>query len=79
VALHYPLPAFAAYFSAGAALSGGRGSFTGATVGAVFMTVLINATQAIGMDYQVGADLYGLILVVATTVYSVAARRASQG
>jgi ABC-type sugar transport system ATPase subunit/ribose/xylose/arabinose/galactoside ABC-type transport system permease subunit len=79
VALNYALPAFAACFLAGAALSGGRGSFTGAAVGAVFLTVLINATQAIGMDYEMGQIFYGLILVVATTVYSVAARRAAQG
>jgi len=79
VGLGFAMPAFAACFLAGATLSGGRGSFTGAALGAVFLTVLSSATQAVGISYQMGQIFYGSILLVATAVYAVAARRAAQG
>jgi ribose transport system ATP-binding protein len=79
VGLNFALPAFAACFLAGATLSGGRGSFTGAVLGAVFLTMLGSATQAVGIEYSAGQVIYGGILLIATAVYAVAARRAAQG
>ena len=78
VGLGFALPAFASCFLAGATLTGGRGSFTGAVLGAVFLTVLGSATQAVGIQYQAGQVLYGVILLIATAVYAIAARRAAQ-
>jgi ribose transport system ATP-binding protein len=76
VALGLALPAFAACFLGGAALSGGRGTFIGGVLGAVFLTVISNATQLMALPYAWTQVIYGVILLIAVSVYSVAARKA---
>ena len=76
VGLGLALPAFAACFLGGAVLSGGRGTFLGAALGAVFLTVISNATQVLTLPYAWTQIIYGGILLAAVTVYSLAARMA---
>jgi ribose transport system ATP-binding protein len=75
VALGLALPTFAACFLGGATLSGGRGTFLGAMLGALFLTVLGNATQLLGVPFATSELLYGGILLVAVGVYAFAARK----
>ncbi len=77
VALSLALPAFTACFLGGASLTGGRGTFIGAALGALFLTLIGNAAQLINLSYSWTQVVYGLILLVAVTVYSVAARRST--
>ncbi|WP_270889649.1 ATP-binding cassette domain-containing protein [Pedococcus sp. 5OH_020] len=76
VALSLSLPAFTACFLGGATLTGGRGTFIGAALGATFLTLIGNAAQLINLSYSWTQVMYGVILLVAVTVYSIAARRA---
>ncbi len=76
VALTYALPVFAACFLGGATLSGGRGTFVGAGLGALFLSMLGTSTQLIGVPYAWGQVLYGVILLVAVATYATAERRA---
>lgn len=74
VGLGLSLPAFAACFLGGAVLTGGRGTFVGAALGAVFLTVISNAAQALTLPYAITQMIYGAILLTAVAVYSLAAR-----
>ncbi len=56
VGLGLALPAFAACFLGGAVLTGGRGTFVGAALGAVFLTVISNATQVLTRAVRVDPD-----------------------
>lgn len=76
VALSLALPAFTACFLGGATLSGGRGTFLGAALGATFLTLIGNSAQITNLEYSWTQVLYGLILLAAVIAYSVAARRA---
>ena len=76
VGLGLALPAFAACFLGGAVLTGGRGTFLGAALGAVFLTVISNAAQALTVPFAWTQIIYGVILLVAVAVYSLAARAA---
>lgn len=76
VGLGLALPAFAACFLGGAVLTGGRGTFVGAAFGAVFLTVISNAAQAVSLPFAWTQIIYGAILLLAVAVYSLAARAA---
>ena len=76
VGLGFALPAFAACFLGGAVLTGGRGTFLGAALGAVFLTVITNAAQALIVPFAWTQIIYGAILLVSVAVYSLAARAA---
>ncbi|OPX05200.1 hypothetical protein B1790_33045 [Mycobacterium sp. AT1] len=75
VALGLALPTFTACFLGGATLAGGRGTFVGAMLGALFLTVLSNATQFLGVPYETSQLMYGGILLAAVATYALAARR----
>ncbi|KRF22412.1 ATP-binding cassette domain-containing protein [Phycicoccus sp. Soil802] len=75
----YTLPCFAAVFLGGAALSGGRGSFVGALLGALFLSLLDNATPLLDVPNGAKQAAYGLILIVAVGSYAVAERRRGHG
>jgi ribose transport system ATP-binding protein len=70
------LPAFAACFLGGAVLTGGRGTFLGAALGAVFLSVISNAAQALTVPFAWTQIIYGVILLAAVAIYSLAARAA---
>ncbi|ROZ52926.1 ATP-binding cassette domain-containing protein [Rhodococcus sp. WS1] len=76
VALGLALPTFTACFLGGATLTGGRGTFLGAMLGALFLTVLSNATQFLGVPFETSQLMYGGILLAAVATYALAARRA---
>jgi ABC-type sugar transport system ATPase subunit/ribose/xylose/arabinose/galactoside ABC-type transport system permease subunit len=77
VALSYALPTFAACFLGGATLSGGRGTFLGAVLGSVLLTMIGNATLLLGQTYATSQVIYGVILLVAVASYAIAGRRAN--
>ena len=77
VGLGFALPTFAACFLGGATLTGGRGTFLGAGLGVVLLTMIGNAALLLGQTNAVTQIIYGVILLVAVTSYAVAARKAS--
>jgi ribose/xylose/arabinose/galactoside ABC-type transport system permease subunit len=76
--LSFALPTFAACFLGGATLGGGRGTFVGAVLGAIFLSVLTNTTQLLSISTAWGNVLQGVILIVAVTTYAVADRKAGR-
>ena len=80
VGLGYALPCFTAVFLGGAVLSGGRGSFVGAVLGAIFLSMLDNVTPLLNLPDAAKQTLYGVVLFIAVGIYAaterVRARRA---
>jgi ribose transport system ATP-binding protein len=70
VAQDYALPAFTACFLGGAALTGGRGSFIGALLGAIFLTLLINVTPLLNLPSATAQTVTGVLTIVAVAGYS---------
>lgn len=66
----YPLQAFAACFLGGAVLSGGRGSFTGALLGTLFLATLINITPLLNVDDALAQTATGALTIVAVAAYT---------
>lgn len=67
----YALPAFAAVFLGGALMSGGRGSFVGALLGAMFLSLINNSVPLLGIEPAWAQILNGLVLLVAIAAYAV--------
>ncbi|WKN60232.1 ATP-binding cassette domain-containing protein [Rhodococcus opacus] len=78
-ALGFALPTFAACFLGGATLSGGRGTYVGASLGVVLLTMIGSAASLLGHTYAISQIIYGVILLVAVVSYAFAERRASRG
>ena len=70
----YTLPVFAAVFLGGAVLTGGRGSFIGAMLGALFLALLDNVTPLLNIPDAWQQIIYGVILLVAIAAYASLAR-----
>jgi len=70
----YALPCFAAVFLGGAVLTGGRGSFVGAMLGAVFLSLIENITPLIDIKDGFQQILFGVILLLAVAAYGAAER-----
>jgi ribose/xylose/arabinose/galactoside ABC-type transport system permease subunit len=70
VAASYALPAFTACFLGGAALTGGRGSFVGAFLGALFLTLLINVTPLLSLPTAVAQTATGVLTILAVVAYT---------
>lgn len=66
----FTLPCFAAVFLGGAVMSGGRGSFIGAMLGALFLAMVNNVTPLLGIAAAWQQVIYGSILIVAIAVYA---------
>jgi ribose transport system ATP-binding protein len=66
----YSLPVFAAVFLGGAVMSGGRGSFVGAVLGALFLSLINNVTPLLGIPAASQDLIYGAILILAISVYA---------
>jgi ribose transport system ATP-binding protein len=76
----YALPCFAAAFLGGAVMTGGRGSFIGAVLGAIFLALLDNVTPLLNIPNATQQTLYGAILLIAVGTYAVVQRaRARRG
>jgi ribose transport system ATP-binding protein len=66
----YTLPSIAAAVLGGAALSGGRGSFVGAVLGALFFTLTVNIVTLLGLSTAVGIIISGALTLFAVLLYS---------
>jgi ribose transport system ATP-binding protein len=66
----YTLKSIAAAVLAGAALSGGRGSFVGALFGALFFTVTVNIIALLGLNTGAGIIASGALTLFAVFLYS---------
>jgi ribose/xylose/arabinose/galactoside ABC-type transport system permease subunit len=65
----YTLQSIAAAVLGGASLFGGRGSFVGAVVGALFLNVIINVLPFLGWSASYGRIMVGLLTLVALAFY----------
>ncbi|OZE87795.1 hypothetical protein CH305_01145 [Rhodococcus sp. 15-649-2-2] len=70
----YTLTCFAAVFLGGAVLTGGRGSFIGAMLGALFLSLLNNVTPLLNIPDSSRQAIYGFILLIAVGTYAYAQR-----
>ena len=70
----YALPCFAAVFLGGAVMTGGRGSFIGALLGALFLSLLNDVTPLLNIQTAWSQTIYGAILLIAVAMYAIAAR-----
>jgi ribose transport system ATP-binding protein len=70
----FPLLAFTACFLGGASITGGRGSFVGALLGAVFLTMLTNITPLVNINTAVAQTVTGVLTILAIAAYSIQGR-----
>ena len=66
----YALTSIAAAVLGGAALSGGRGSFSGALFGAFFFALMVNVISILGLSSSVGITASGIMTLIAIFLYS---------
>jgi ribose transport system ATP-binding protein len=66
----YTLTSIAAAVLGGAALTGGRGSFVGAVLGALFFTVTVNIITLLGLNTGAGIIISGALTLFAVMIYS---------
>jgi ribose transport system ATP-binding protein len=66
----YTLTSIAAAVLGGAALTGGRGSFVGAMLGALFFTLTVNVITLLGLNTGAGIITSGALTLFAVAVYS---------
>jgi ribose transport system ATP-binding protein len=66
----YTLTSIAAAVLGGAALTGGRGSFVGAMLGALFFTLTVNVITLLGLNTGAGIIASGALTLFAVAVYS---------
>lgn len=67
--LSFTLTSIAAAVLGGASLLGGRGSFIGAVVGALFLNVIINILPFLGWSASYGRIMVGLLTLLALSFY----------
>jgi ribose transport system ATP-binding protein len=66
----YTLTSIAAAVLGGAALTGGRGSFVGALLGALFFTLTVNIITLLGLNTGAGTITSGVLTLFAVLLYS---------
>ncbi|MEJ0011646.1 MAG: ATP-binding cassette domain-containing protein [Bauldia sp.] len=66
----YTLTSIAAAVLGGAALTGGRGSFVGAVLGALFFTLTLNIITLLGFNTGAGIIISGALTLFAVLLYS---------
>ncbi len=67
----YTLTSVAAAVLGGASLMGGRGTFIGAIVSSLFLTLIINILPLLGLSYVVGLVTIGVLLLLGLAFYQV--------
>lgn len=70
VGQNFALNSIAAAVLGGAALTGGRGSFSGALFGAFFFALMVNVISILGLSASVGVIASGLMTLLAIFLYS---------
>ncbi len=68
--INYTLASITAVVLGGTSLTGGRGSFIGTVLGAVLLTVVLNAVTFLGLSQTYQYIFQGSLIVVAALVYS---------
>jgi ribose transport system ATP-binding protein len=66
----YTLTSIAAAVLGGASLAGGRGSFVGAVLGALFFTLTVNIITLLGLNTGAGIIISGALTLFAVMLYS---------
>jgi ribose transport system ATP-binding protein len=66
----YTLTSIAAAVLGGASLAGGRGSFVGAMLGALFFTLTLNIITLLGLNTGAGIIISGTLTLLAVLLYS---------
>ena len=66
----YTLTSIAAAVLGGAALSGGRGSYSGALLGAIFFTLIVNIMPFLAVNTAFGVIVSGALTLLAVLLYS---------
>jgi ribose transport system ATP-binding protein len=66
----YTLTSIAAAVLGGAALTGGRGSFMGALLGALFFSLVVNIMPFLGVNTAVGVIVSGVLTLLAVLIYA---------
>ena len=66
----YTLTSIAAAVLGGAALSGGRGSYSGALLGALFFTLIVNIMPFLAINTALGVIVSGALTLLAVLLYS---------
>ncbi len=66
----YTLTSIAAAVLGGAALTGGRGSFVGGLLGALFFTLVVNIITLLGLNTGAGIMTSGVLTLLAVALYS---------
>jgi ribose transport system ATP-binding protein len=66
----YTLTSIAAAVLGGAALTGGRGSFVGGVLGALFFTLTVNIITLLGLNTGAGIIISGALTLFAVMLYS---------
>jgi ribose/xylose/arabinose/galactoside ABC-type transport system permease subunit len=64
------MAAFTSPFLGGASLFGGRGSFVGTLLGALFIAAIMNAFTLLRVASPIGVIVSGLLTLVTITLYS---------
>ncbi|MNQ62076.1 Ribose import ATP-binding protein RbsA [compost metagenome] len=70
VGQNFALTAIAAAVLGGASLIGGRGSYTGAALGALFFTAILNVISLLGFSSAVAVAASGVMTLAAVLIYS---------
>ncbi|MEX1180198.1 MAG: ATP-binding cassette domain-containing protein [Cucumibacter sp.] len=70
VGANYTLTSIAAAVLGGAALTGGRGSYVGAVLGALFFTLTLNIITLLGLNTGAGIIISGALTLFAVMLYS---------
>jgi ribose transport system ATP-binding protein len=70
VGQNFALASIAAAVLGGASLAGGRGSFSGTLLGALFFTLMVNVLSLLGLSASVGVIASGIMTLTAIFLYS---------
>jgi ribose transport system permease protein len=70
----FVLPAIAAVVLGGASIYGGRGTYAGTFVSAIFLTVLTTVLAIVNISIGYRNIIYGLVIIAAVLLYRAYAR-----
>ncbi|MEM7446120.1 MAG: ATP-binding cassette domain-containing protein, partial [Pseudomonadota bacterium] len=75
--VNYTLSSITAVVLGGTSLLGGRGTFIGTILGALLLTMVLNAVSFLGLTQASQYMFQGLLILAAALIYSMARRRAA--
>lgn len=75
--VNYTLSSITAVVLGGTSLLGGRGTFIGTVLGALLLTMVLNAVSFLGLTQAYQYMFQGLLILVAALIYSTARRQAA--